>query len=90
MAHPAPCKNRFLKEQEQICSSQLLRINLKSWWMMEISQKDSTELVGNEIVLVVPKNGDSPVTSFSNLAESEKSLLALRNPYRQELMGKNH
>ncbi|MGO0714816.1 molybdate ABC transporter substrate-binding protein [Bacillus subtilis] len=44
----------------------------------DIAKKDSTDLVGNEIVLVVPKNGDSPVTSFSNLAESEK--IALGTP----------
>ncbi|MEC1288681.1 molybdate ABC transporter substrate-binding protein [Bacillus mojavensis] len=44
----------------------------------DIAKKDSTDLVGNEIVLVVPKDGDSPVKSFDNLTESKK--IALGTP----------
>ncbi|MEG8304281.1 MULTISPECIES: molybdate ABC transporter substrate-binding protein [Bacillus] len=44
----------------------------------DIAKKDSTHLVGNEIVLVVPKDGDSPVTGFDNLTDSEK--IALGTP----------
>ncbi|MCY8105091.1 molybdate ABC transporter substrate-binding protein [Bacillus mojavensis] len=44
----------------------------------DIAKKDSTDVVGNEIVLVVPKDGDSPVKSFDNLTDSEK--IALGTP----------
>ncbi|KAA6447399.1 molybdate ABC transporter substrate-binding protein [Bacillus atrophaeus] len=46
----------------------------------DIAKKDSTDLVGNEIVLVVPKNGDSPVKHFDDLTKSDTEKIALGTP----------
>lgn len=43
----------------------------------DIVKKDSIDLVGNEIVLVVLKNGDLFVISFSNLVDLEKIVFGM-------------